>query len=1222
MKTEHIGTRKIKRKFLSLLLTAAMIFSMLFTLPPITVYAVNPAYANVGTYAEFTTAVADPVVETINVTNGFSLEDDVTIGRSVTVTSNSACTINVGTHSIIIADSGDVSLGGSLSLTGTSTTLQVSSGGTLRLLASYTGTVSANGNNSRGIFVQSQGAAYINGGSVSASGENAYGILLGTGDNMANLYIDMSNTPSIDEVYFDSAIPSPTSFLTSFPTPFSAVMGETATVTLTGVGDGADFQVHTFGVAPPPGTSVELNAAPVPPDDSNTFAVTPNAVGGYKLVLFGGTARSNIYITIPVTVTSGFAGGNGTAESPFQIANIEQLNLVRKFLGSEHTNKYFMLTENINLDVEPYNSGEGWEPIGDNIIGTNNLFQGYFDGNGKTISGLFINRTDDSVGLFGACSDANIQNLGLSGVNITSNNDAGSLAGYLGESSAVANCYATGTVTSEDCFAGGLAGTVSNSTITNSYATCSVTGSTAGGLVGGMGGASSITGSYAAGLVTGTYAGGLVGYKLEGSSVTASYYNSQTSGQSDSDGRGEPKTSSQLVQEATFIGWNFTQGTGNWDISEGTSYPYLQALVPASLPTPPAPTGIMVDPENLTLTYGGTAETLTPSLVGPDGALVPDITWSSSNTGVVTVSNGEVTPIGAGDATITASITGGTISDTCAVKVNKRTLTIGGSFTSGNKQYDGTTTASIVTNLLTLNGTIGSDTVNLNASAVFEDANVGTGKTVTLTGSTLTGDDAVNYVLDFTGAPVTTADITRATGLQAPAAPTLQSKTSTSVTLTPNAEQEFSKDNGTTWQTSNVFTGLKPSTEYSFIARFKDDENHEASPASTALSVTTASSSTGNGDSSSGGSSTSGGGERTSSADNLEIPSSFVSDPNSGKTLTLGNDFASVTISSDMLENVPGIAGKNAEISIGQGDKSGLPNDVKAAIGDRPLISLSLLIDGKQTEWSNPAAPVTVSIPYTPTAAELANPESIVIWYIDGSGKAVSVPNGRYDAATGTVIFSTTHFSDYAVLFNPVSFNDVKSGVWYYKAVSFIAARDITRGTGGGNFSPGSKLTRGDFLVMLMKAYGIAPDTSPDDNFSDAGNTYYTGYLAAAKRLGISAGVGNNMYAPGKEITRQEMFTLLYNALKVIGKLPGTHGRATASGSDQPISEADDQPKGNSGKTLSDFTDADDIAPWAKEAMMLFVKTNTIGGSGGKLNPTITTTRAEMAQVLYNLLSK
>jgi hypothetical protein len=172
-----------------------------------------------------------------------------------------------------------------------------------------------------------------------------------------------------------------------------------------------------------------------------------------------------------------------------------------------------------------------------------------------------------------------------------------------------------------------------------------------------------------------------------------------------------------------------------------------------------------------------------------------------------------------------------------------------------------------------------------------------------------------------------------------------------------------------------------------------------------------------------------------------------------------------------------------------------------------------------------------VSIPYTPTAEELANPESIVIWYIDGSGNVVSVPNGRYDSDAGTVTFTTTHLSDFAVAYNPVEFNDVPEDVWCRKAVCFIAAREISKGTGNGNYSPESNLTRGDFIVLMMRAYGMVPDENPVDNFSDAGNTYYTGYLAAAKRLGITSGVGDNMFAPKKQITRQEMITLLHNAL-------------------------------------------------------------------------------------------
>lgn len=331
------------------------------------------------------------------------------------------------------------------------------------------------------------------------------------------------------------------------------------------------------------------------------------------------------------------------------------------------------------------------------------------------------------------------------------------------------------------------------------------------------------------------------------------------------------------------------------------------------------------------------------------------------------------------------------------------------------------------------------------------------------------------------------------------------------------------------------------------------------------------------------------------------IPVPVLSTAAEQGSLTLDTDAGSVTVPSNMLTGVAGTSGSKAGISIGQGDKNTLPGDIKSAIGDRPLVQLTLSIDGKQTDWSNPSAPVTVSIPYTPTAAELANPESIVVWYIDGSGNVVTIPNGRYDAATGTVTFSTTHFSDYAVAFNKVSFNDVAAGSWYSKAVSFIAAREITSGTGDGTtYSPEAKLTRGEFIVLLMRAYGIGADTNPTDNFADAGNTYYTGYLAAAKRLGITAGVGNNMFAPGKEITRQEMFTLLYNSLKVIGQLP----------------------QGDSGKTVSDFSDAKQISSWAQEAMTLLINTGTVGGSGGKLTPTGTTTRAEMAQVLYNLLGK
>jgi hypothetical protein len=89
------------------------------------------------------------------------------------------------------------------------------------------------------------------------------------------------------------------------------------------------------------------------------------------------------------------------------------------------------------------------------------------------------------------------------------------------------------------------------------------------------------------------------------------------------------------------------------------------------------------------------------------------------------------------------------------------------------------------------------------------------------------------------------------------------------------------------------------------------------------------------------------------------------------------------------------------------------------------------------------------------------------------------------------------------------------------------------------------------------------------------------------------------MFASEKAISRQEMFVLLYNTLKVI----------------------DEVPEGSGGKTLSAFTDSEEIAAWALDAMTYLVKAGIINGSDGSLLPESNTTRAEIAQVLYNLLA-
>jgi hypothetical protein len=314
-----------------------------------------------------------------------------------------------------------------------------------------------------------------------------------------------------------------------------------------------------------------------------------------------------------------------------------------------------------------------------------------------------------------------------------------------------------------------------------------------------------------------------------------------------------------------------------------------------------------------------------------------------------------------------------------------------------------------------------------------------------------------------------------------------------------------------------------------------------------------------------------------------------------GAALQIKSGLGTVSFSAGAVDTI-GAAGGDVTVTTSKVDTSTLPDTAKQAVGSHPVYQFSVTSGGKTI--SQFGGSVMVSVPYTPAAGEDTN--AIVIYYIAADGTLAMVPDAHYDTATGMVVFTTTHFSTYAVGYNKMTFTDVSDTAWYASAVTFLAARGITSGTTVTTFSPDATLTRGQFIMMLLRAYGISADASATDNFSDAGNTYYTGYLAAAKRLGITSGVGDNMFAPDRGITRQEMFTLLYSALKATGNLP----------------------QGKSGKTTADFSDASEIAPWAKDAMTLLVETGVIGGNAGKLAPNSSTSRAEMAQVLYNLLGR
>ena len=107
----------------------------------------------------------------------------------------------------------------------------------------------------------------------------------------------------------------------------------------------------------------------------------------------------------------------------------------------------------------------------------------------------------------------------------------------------------------------------------------------------------------------------------------------------------------------------------------------------------------------------------------------------------------------------------------------------------------------------------------------FDSSAVAASQTLTVT----VGGKTATYIIS----------VAKADGPAAPAAPTVASKTDTSVTLTANTSEEFSKDNGSTWQDSPLFSGLTAETTYTFKARLKETATTNASAASAGTSIKT-----------------------------------------------------------------------------------------------------------------------------------------------------------------------------------------------------------------------------------------------------------------------------------------------------------------------------------------------------------------------------------------------
>lgn len=470
-------------------------------------------------------------------------------------------------------------------------------------------------------------------------------------------------------------------------------------------------------------------------------------------------------------------------------------------------------------------------------------------------------------------------------------------------------------------------------------------------------------------------------------------------------------------------------------------------------------------------------------------------------------------------------------------------------------------------------------------------------------------------------------------------APTLVSKTYNSVTLTAVPNYEYSKDNGASWQDSNVFPGLNGNTAYSFVARIKATATTLPGTVSDALPVTTDNVPSGGGSSSPStgapvivdgkteniGTEKKSGDTTTVTVDQSKLGTN-ISGAASGSSVIVPVSENGTATASLVVKSLQDMAAKAMTLTVQTGnvaynldaaaidtaaisaafpgaDMSKVPFNVtiqnsSASVEGETLVLAAVTFTVTAT-YNGQTVSVDIFSAYIDrvievTAEQAAKITTAVVVNADGSTRHVPTNVITKDGKYYAIINSRTN-STYALIQNEVTFVDAK-GKWFEAAVNEMGSRKIIAGRSASVFDGGASITRAEFSAILVRALGLPADGT--SSFSDVpASAWYAGAVATAAQYGIVSGKGDSRFDPNAKITRQEAMLMLQRAAALTA-FAGTS------------------------VSLDGFADADSVGSWAKDAARWSVGSGLIQGADGKLTPTANITRAESAAVILRLLQK
>ena len=248
---------------------------------------------------------------------------------------------------------------------------------------------------------------------------------------------------------------------------------------------------------------------------------------------------------------------------------------------------------------------------------------------------------------------------------------------------------------------------------------------------------------------------------------------------------------------------------------------------------------------------------------------------------------------------------------------------------------------------------------------------------------------------------------------------------------------------------------------------------------------------------------------------------------------------------------------------------------------------------------------------FTMTLSASLGKENAGLWanlyHYDENAKAMTFETAALIDDDGNAALPMRHASQYAIVIDDHShaaeepsalpFTDVNDNDWFFDVVRYVYEQGLMTGTSDTEFSPNLTTTRG-MIVSILNRLEDGP-TAEAAGFTDvADGDWYADAVNWAASEGIVAGYEDNTFRPNDPITREQLAAMLMNY---------------AAWKGEDVSVCAD---------LSGYNDAASVSSWAAETVQWAVAEGLISGMPGNLlEPQGSATRAQVAAILQRFLS-